>query len=253
MAFKNLTDISTDAPHNYPLSKQEAKDKAEENAEKIAKLLYVLYAQKKYGLLVILQGMDGSGKDGVTQEVFGSTFAGVTRVVPFKKPTEEEFSHDFLWRVHKQTPHKGEVVIFNRSHYEDILVQRVHKWIDESKVAKRMDAINSFEELLQFDNNTIVLKFFLHISKERQLEKLQERIDDPEKQWKHNDGDWAEHELWDEYSKCYEYAIKQSSIPWYVIPADQQWYRNLLVSEIVLEKLKSLDLELPKLTTEKFK
>jgi PPK2 family polyphosphate:nucleotide phosphotransferase len=253
MAFKNLSDISCDAPDNYSLSKEEAKAKTANNAQKIAKLLHVLYAQKKYALLVVLQGMDGSGKDGVTQDIFGATFPGITRVVPFKKPTEEELAHDFLWRVHKSTPAKGEVVIFNRSHYEDILIQRVHKWIDENKVAKRMEAINSFEEQLEFDNNTIILKFYLHLSKDRQLMKLQERIDDPEKQWKHNDGDWAEHELWDEYMKCYEYAIKQSKIPWYVIPADQQWYRDVLVSEIVLEKLQNLDLDYPKLDSEKFK
>lgn len=252
MSINSLNDISTSAPKNFYLDKEEAKKKVDKLAEKISEKLTILNAQKKYSILVIFQGMDGSGKDGVTKQVFGATHPSITSTIAFKKPSEEEFAHDFLWRIHQHAPEKGRLVIFNRSQYEDILIQRVHKWIDEKRVALRMAAINGFEELLVFDNNTIILKFFLHISKEKQLEKLEERIENLEKQWKHNDGDWDERELWDEYMKCYEYVLNESTIPWYIIPADQQWYRDLLIAEAVLEKLESLDLEFPPLKSERF-
>lgn len=252
MAVKNLNEISTKAPNDFYLDKDDAQKKVDKLAEKISEKLTILNAQKKYSILVIFQGMDGSGKDGVTKQVFGATHPAIITAVSYKKPSEEEFAHDFLWRIHKNTPEKGRLVIFNRSQYEDILIQRVHKWIDEKRVSKRMAAINAFEDLISFDNNTIVLKFFLHLSKEKQIEKLQERIDDPKKQWKHNDGDWNEHELWDEYMKCYEYVLNESTIPWYIIPADQQWYRDLLVAQAVSDKLDSLDLEYPPLESERF-
>jgi polyphosphate kinase 2 (PPK2 family) len=164
------------------------------------------------------------------------TIAGLD-LVSFKKPTEEEFAHDFLWRVHRWVPQKGMLTIFNRSHYEDILIQRVHGWIDMERVQKRMNAINAFEDLLQFDNNTKIFKFYMHISKEEQLVQLQERIDDPEKRWKHNDGDWKEREHWDQYMEAYEYAINNSTTPWHICPVDQRWYRNYFIAKTLADNL----------------
>ncbi len=240
-----LSLIKTEAPNT--LEKSHIIKRTEELAKIISDLQHILYAQQKHSLLVILQGMDASGKDGTTQEVFGKCTPGAVKVYGFKKPTEEEMSHDFLWRVHKHAPEKGYIQVFNRSHYEDILIQRVHGWIDMERVEKRMAAINAFEELLTFDNNTTVLKFYLHISEARQLEKLQERIDDPLKNWKHNDGDWKERPYWKQYMEAYEYAINQSSIPWQIIPADKKWYRNYLVAEAVAKALLDMKLELPSL------
>ena len=171
---------------------------------------------------------------------------GSLRIV-FKKPSDKEFAHDFLWRVHKQAPAKGEIKVFIRSHYEDVLIQRVHKWIDEDRVNARIDAINAWEKLLTVDNNTTVIKCYLHLSKERQLEKLQERKEEEDKFFKHNPGDWEEREHWDEYRRCYEDVINRSEIPWHIVPVDQRWYRNYVVASIVLETLESFDLGWPPL------
>ena len=160
--------------------------------------------------------MDASGKDGAASNVFKECHPSGINVYSFKKPTEEEFAHDFLWRVHKQAPAKGMIQIFNRSQYEDVLIQRVHKWIDEETVDRRIKAINAFEELLTFDNSTIIFKFYLHLSKEQQAIELRERIDEKEKHWKHNDNDWKEREHWEEYMRCYEDVINRSSIPWII-------------------------------------
>ena len=168
-------------------------------------------------------------------------------VYAFKKPTEIEFSHDFLWRVHKQAPSKGHIKIFNRSHYEDILIQRVHGWIDEERVEKRMNAINAFEELLTFDNRTTILKFYLHLSYEQQALELQERIDERKKNWKHNPGDWKEREHWDEYMRCYEDVLNRSKTPWHIIPVDERWYRDYLVSKTISETLEKLEMSWPEL------
>lgn len=172
-------------------------------AKEIGHLLNVMYAQKKHSLLVVFQGMDASGKDGSTKNVFGKARPTDLDAHSFRKPTEIEFAHDFLWRAHKIAPAKGTTSVFIRSHYEDILIQRVHQWIDEEQVTNRMNAINAFEKNLILDNGTTILKFFLHISPDRQKEKLQERIDLPEKNWKHNDGDWEERKYWDQYMKAY--------------------------------------------------
>lgn len=238
-----LSTLPTRAPNTA--SKNEYKKKTELLAKKIGTLQRTIYAEGKHAVLIILQGMDASGKDGATRHVFGECSIAGTQSYSFKKPTEEEFAHDFLWRVHKVAPQKGMFMIFNRSHYEDILIQRVHKWIDEDRVVHRMNAINSFENLLKFDNNTLVLKFFLNISKEKQKEKLQERIDLPKKNWKHNQADWDEAKLFDEYMKCYEDAINNSDIPWNIIPVDQRWYRDYLIAEIVHTELSKLSPELP--------
>jgi PPK2 family polyphosphate:nucleotide phosphotransferase len=238
-----LSEIPTRAPES--LSKKEAKNITKENCKRIGELQHVLYAEEKRSVLVILQGMDGSGKDGAVRKVFRYCSPTGIKVHGFKKPTEEEFEHDFLWRVHKQVPQKGMFQIFNRSHYEDILIQRVHKWIDEVTVEKRMAAINSFEELLKFDNNTHIFKFYMHLSQDQQKLELQERIDDPTKHWKHNPGDWEEAKLWDEYMKCYEYAINNSKVPWHIIPVDQRWYRDYTISNIMVKELESLNMQLP--------
>lgn len=240
-----LSEIST-VPDDS-LDKKQCEKIAKKNAKLIEKKCEALTAQKKHSLLVIFQGMDAAGKDGAVEKVFGQCSAIGLKQYSFKKPTEEEFAHDFLWRIHSKMPAKGEVVLFNRSHYEDILVQRVHNWIDEDKVHLRMNAINSFEEVVSLDNNTTILKFFLHISYEEQEKQLLERVNIPEKRYKHNDGDWVEREHWGEYMKAYEYAINKSKIPWHIIPVDMRWYRDYLISSIVLEKLHELDISFPKI------
>ncbi len=231
------------------LSKETILLETSELTEKIGDLQHALYARKKQSVLIILQGMDGSGKDGTTSAVFQHTTPGALHVYSFKKPTEEEKSHDFLWRIHKQTPAKGYIQIFNRSHYEDVLIHWVHSWINDKKRDLRMQAINVFEEMLVWDNDTIILKFFLHISKDRQKEKLLERVQNPKKQWKHADQDWEERKHWDKYMEAYDYVLKRSTIPWTIVPADQSWYRNYIVAQKVYEALSNLDLSLPPLQT----
>ncbi len=248
MTKVKLSDISSKAPKD--LNKKEIKKETIVMAKEIGELVYKMHAERKSSLLIVLQGMDSSGKDGATKNVFGYCSPSHIDAYSFKKPTEEEFAHDFLWRCHSKAPKKGEVMVFIRSHYEDILIQKVHNWINDEKREKRMNSINSFEELLEFDNKTTVLKFYLHLSKEKQEEKLQERIDIPRKQFKHNEGDWEERKLWDNYMECYEYAINNSTIPWHIIPVDSRWYRNYVIAKIVLEKLRALDPKLPLIKTE---
>lgn len=240
-----LHSIPTGAPEG--LHKKDLKKKTTELVARLGALQHLMYAQGKYSMLVILQGMDGSGKDGAVRNVFTDcTIAGLN-LVSFKKPTEEEFAHDFLWRVHKHTPSKGMLTIFNRSHYEDILIQRVHKWIDADRVKMRMKAINAFEQLLEADNETLVVKFYMHISKEEQLIQLQQRIDDPSKHWKHNDSDWEQRKYWDQYMEAYEYAINESEIPWHICPVDDRWYRDYFIASVLVDRLESLKMELPRL------
>ncbi|MBI5916279.1 MAG: polyphosphate kinase [Bacteroidetes bacterium] len=238
-----LAKISTTPPSGT--DKDGTKKRTEGYVVRIGELNEILRAQQKHSLLVVLQGMDGSGKDGAVKNVFKDCTPFNLSVYAFKKPTEMEFAHDFLWRVHEQVPAKGDIKIFNRSHYEDILIQRVHGWIDEERVRRRMAAINAFEELMVFDNRTTVLKFYLHISKDEQEKQLQERIDEPEKHWKHNDGDWEERKHWDEYMRCYEDAINQSKIPWTIVPVDDRWYRDYLIAKTVCEALEEMNLAYP--------
>ncbi|MBK8628243.1 MAG: polyphosphate kinase [Saprospiraceae bacterium] len=232
------------------LNKKKMEAKTIEMVIKIGELQHKMYAEGKQSLLVILQGMDASGKDGTVKTVFADCNPTGIDTYAFKKPTDEEFAHDFLWRVHQKSPRKGNIMIFNRSHYEDILIQRVHKWITEEHVAKRMKAINAYEELMEFDNNTKILKFYMHISPERQQEKLQERIDDPTKNWKHKAADWDENDHWDEYMRCYEYAINNSYIPWHIAPCDKRWYRNYYIAKVVLSTLEAMNPQLPLLVKE---
>jgi PPK2 family polyphosphate:nucleotide phosphotransferase len=247
----NLNEIATRAPKN--LDKDAIKEETLEICERIGALQNLLYAEGKRSVLVILQGMDASGKDGTTRGLFRNCSPAGVRVFAFKKPSEEEFAHDFLWRIHKQAPEKGQIGVFNRSQYEDILIQWVHGWIDDKKRTARMKAINSFENLLSNDANTLVVKLYLHISEERQEEKLMERVEDAAKHWKHNDADWEERKLWSKYREAYQYALDESEIEWYVVPCDQEWYRDYIAAKTLLKALESLNLKFPALESELFK
>ncbi len=238
-----LSEISTRPPEGA--TKKEYQEKTKKICRRIAELQGKMNAECKHSLLVIFQGMDSSGKDGASRNVFCRCSPTGISAYSFKKPSDLEFAHDFLWRVHKQAPEKGQIKIFNRSQYEDILIQWVHGWINDEHAHKRMASINALEELLEYDNNTKVLKFYMHLSPERQKEKLQERIDDPEKNWKHNPNDWKESEHWDDYRRCYEYAINNSSIPWIVAPVDSRWYRDYFIASKVLEALEGMNIVLP--------
>jgi PPK2 family polyphosphate:nucleotide phosphotransferase len=219
----------------------------------LAELQELLYAENKHKILIVLQGMDTSGKDGVIRHVFNGVNPQGVRVAAFKVPSAEELSYDYLWRVHKQTPGKGEMVIFNRSHYEDVLVVRVHKLVPPQVWKKRYDQIKDFERILA-EEGTTILKFFLHIDKEEQKQRLQQRLDDPQKQWKFNPGDLKERELWDDYMAAYQDSLGKTSTawaPWYLIPANRKWYRNVLISEVLIRTLKGLKMKYPKPQWEK--
>ena len=206
-----------------------------------------LWAEAKRSLLVVLQGMDGSGKDGAIGHVFQGVNPQATRAVAFKEPTREELAHDFLWRVHRQTPAAGETAIFNRSHYEDVLVVRVHKLISEKTCRNRFRTIAEFERGLS-DAGTRIVKVFLHISKDEQLARLRARLDDPDKRWKFNTGDVAERKLWDDYMRAYEDALSETSTkhaPWHVVPANHKWYRNWAISRIIIDTLRDMDPKFP--------
>ena len=243
-----LNQIPTGPPPH--LDKDDIEDSTKKYYKRLTKLQHLLYAEEKRSLLVVFQGMDASGKDGATRSVFGNCNPSGLQVKAFKKPSEEEFAHDFLWRIHQHVPRKGMIQIFNRSHYEDVLIQRVHGWITEEHAKKRIQSINAFEELLEYDNQTIILKFYLHISQDKQKEELQERIDEPDKNWKHNPNDWKEAERWDDYMRCYEDVINKSAIKWHIIPVDKRWYRDYCIAKIVVETLEKLDMQLPPLELE---
>jgi PPK2 family polyphosphate:nucleotide phosphotransferase len=248
----DLSKISTVSPENA--DKDSLKKELKKLQDYIAAMQEKMYAEKKHSLLVVFQGMDSSGKDGTTNAVFRECSPIAINVKGYGKPTEEEFAHDFLWRVHQNAPKKGMIQIFVRSHYEEILVQRVHKWIPEEQVDKRIKAINAFEELLAFDNNTTIVKCYLHLSQAHQQEKLQERIDKPEKNWKHNSDDWAEAKLWDEYRAAYHDILNRcNAIPWHIIPADQRWYRNYYAAKLVAETLEKMNPQYPIISTEDLK
>jgi PPK2 family polyphosphate:nucleotide phosphotransferase len=223
-------------------------DRIKKHAEHLRTLQYSLFAEGKRSLLVCLQGLDAAGKDGTITHVLGAMDPQGTRVCGFKVPSLEEANHDFLWRIEKQVPAKGEVVIFNRSHYEDVLVVRVHKTVPEEIWSNRYSLINHFEKGLAA-NGTHILKFYLHISSEEQLNRFQERLDDPTRQWKISELDYEERKYWKEYTRAYEDALRETSTghsPWYIIPSNNKWFRNLAISQIVVEKLVSLNLKLPK-------
>jgi PPK2 family polyphosphate:nucleotide phosphotransferase len=248
----NLKEISTKAPKE--LNKQEVKDKTTGILKELNELQNVLYAQHKHCILVILQGMDASGKDGAIRHVFGTLNPMGVMVKSYKAPTAEELDHDFLWRIHSNAPAKGMIQIFNRSQYEDIIITRVHKWINDGVAKKRMKAINEFETLLQEHNNTHILKFYLHVSREEQQERLMERTNDPKKHWKYNEADFKEVAFWDDYMEMYEDCFENcNEIPWTIVPADQNWFKEYLIASTVCNLLKSLKLEFPSLKTNKDK
>lgn len=243
MAVK-LKNIGTRAPEGF--DKDNTKNKLQAILAELDELQNLLFAENKHSILVILQGMDASGKDGLVRDVFTSMNPTGIRVHSFKVPTEEELSHDFLWRVHKVVPAKGMIHIFNRSHYEDVLVTRVHNIINDDTARKRMDAINNFEQLLTEHNSTHILKFYLHVSQEEQHERLTERLKLPQKMWKYNSRDFDESARWDEYMKYYEEAFNTCSyVPWNIVPADQNWYKSYVVAETLLNTLKGLDMKYP--------
>ena len=222
------------------MTEEKALGRFAKQAEELGKLQELLSAAGTHALLVVLQGRDASGKDGAIKSVAGSMNPGGTRVAAFKVPTPEERAHDFLWRVHQQTPGKGEVVFFNRSHYEDILVVRVHNLAPEAVWQKRYDDINNFENLL-VDNNVIVVKFFLHVSKDEQEKRLLDREANPEKSWKLNPSDWTERKFWDDYTAAYDDVLERCSTPeapWHVVSADNKWFRNVAMAEVLIETLK---------------
>jgi PPK2 family polyphosphate:nucleotide phosphotransferase len=219
----------------------------QEHIARMDKLQYLLYADGDQSLLVVLQALDAAGKDGVIRHLFSGMNPQGTSVFGFKQPSKEEAAHDFLWRAHQRAPARGEVVIFNRSHYEDVLVVRVHKLAKKSIWSKRYNLINDFEKMLTC-NGTRILKFFLHISPEEQLARFKQRLDDPSRHWKISDADYSERELWSKYTEAYEDALELTSTPyapWYVIPSNHKWFRNLAISQIIADTMDEMGLKLP--------
>lgn len=244
-----LKDISTRAPKE--LDKKETKEKLQQILVELDELQNLLFAEGKHSVLVVIQGMDGSGKDGVIRNVFGQMNPQGVTVKSFKVPTPEEYAHDFLWRVHQHTPGKGMIQLFNRSHYEEILVTRVHKWCNDDLAKKKMKAINDFEELLQVHNSTHILKFYLHISPEEQHSRLAERMKEPSKMWKYNEKDFEEAKLWDIYMQMYEDCFEHCNVvPWTIVPSDQNWYKEYIIASALHQLLKGLDMQYPGLKKE---
>ena len=237
-----LTEISTRAPKE--LDKKSTRDETTALLKELDELQNVLYAESKHSVLVIFQGMDASGKDGAVKKVLGQLNPMGLMVTSFKAPTEEELKHDFLWRIHEHAPAKGMISVFNRSHYEDVLITRVHKWCDDATAEKRFAAINDFEELLALHNSTTIFKFYLHISREEQQERFKERLEDPVKHYKYNKKDFAEAEKWDDYMQVYEDVFENcNAIPWTIVPADQNWYKEYIVAKTIVKALKELDMK----------
>jgi PPK2 family polyphosphate:nucleotide phosphotransferase len=223
------------------------KDEIEGNLKRLRKAQYLLYADARKSLLVVLQGLDAAGKDGVIRQIFAGVNPQGTSVVSFKQPSPVELAHDFLWRVHAQTPAKGEITIFNRSHYEDVLVVRVRDLVPKAVWSKRYELINGFEKSLA-ESGTKILKFFLHISPEEQLERFRDRLEDPTRQWKISESDYTERERWQQYMEAYEDVLSVTSTkiaPWYIIPSDRKWFRNLAISQILADTLDGMDLKIP--------
>jgi len=243
-----LADISPSRKAKY--QKREALKKIEQLRLKMNDLQQRLFAERKRSLLIVLQALDAGGKDGVIKHVIGSMNPDGCHVANFKEPTQQELSHDFLWRIEAQTPAKGEIAIFNRSHYEDVLIVRVHNLVSKSVWSQRYDQINDFERRLNL-NGTHILKFFLHISKEEQLARFDQRLDDPAKRWKISESDYSEREYWDDYLRAYEDAFARCNTdgaPWFVIPADHKWFRDLAISEIIVSTMEEMNFQVPQPT-----
>ena len=228
-------------------SHEQAAAEIGKQVERIDRLQYLLYADARQSLLIVLQGLDAGGKDGVVRHLFTGMNPQGTIVSCFKEPSKVELAHDFLWRIHQRTPAKGEVAIFNRSHYEDVLVVRVHKLVPRKVWSERFELINDFERMLA-ENGTRILKFYLHIGPDEQLARFKQRLDDPARRWKISESDYSERELWPQYVEAYEDAIAQTSTkraPWFVIPANHKWFRDLAISTIVVDAMDDMGLELP--------
>lgn len=243
----NLSDWDPNDSSAFDGDKDQGNEEILKLNTKLENLQELLYAEGKHRVLIVLQGMDTSGKDGTIRHVFEGVNPQGVRVASFKVPSAEELSHDYLWRVHKQTPGKGEMVIFNRSHYEDLLVVRVHNLVSEAVWGKRFDQINAFEKMLA-DEGTLILKFFLHIDLKEQKDRLQARIDDPTKQWKFNSADLKERALWKEYTQAYEDILNKTSTkaaPWYIVPANKKWFRNWLIGSVLVGALRDLKMSYP--------
>jgi PPK2 family polyphosphate:nucleotide phosphotransferase len=233
-------------------SEEAAKEEMQAYERKLTRQQALLYAEHKHSILIVLQALDAGGKDGTIKHVFSVVNPQGVSVVGFKQPTPVELAHDFLWRVHPHAPGKGEIAIFNRSYYEDVLVTRVHKMIDKETWTERYKRIRDFEQLLA-ENGTTILKFFLHISKEEQLARFALRLEDPHRNWKISESDYSERALWDDYVEAFEDAIAATSVkhaPWYVIPANHKWFRNLAVSQIMADTMEDLGLAFPKPTVD---
>ncbi|MGC1585671.1 MAG: polyphosphate kinase 2 family protein [Rhodomicrobium sp.] len=229
------------------VSHEKAKGEIERNLERLRKAQYLLYADAGQSVLIVLQGLDAAGKDGVIQHLFSGLNPQGVKVAKFGPPTPEEAAHDFLWRVHAKAPARGEMAIFNRSHYEDVLVTRVHKLVPKAAWSKRYELINNFEKLLH-RAATRILKFYLHISPAEQLARFKQRLDDPTRHWKISEADYTEREFWPKYIEAYDDALSETSsdyAPWYIIPSNHKWFRNLAISQIVADTMDSMQLKLP--------
>jgi PPK2 family polyphosphate:nucleotide phosphotransferase len=239
-----LKDIPTTAPKEA--DKKSIKEQTAVLLQELDELQNRLFAESKHSVLVVIQGLDASGKDGVIRNVLATLNAQGVTVKSYKVPTDEELAHDFLWRIHAHTPAKGMIQVFNRSHYEDILVTRVHKWCDDETAKLRMRAINDFERLLQEQNRTHILKYYLHVSAEEQQQRLKQRLKDPAKMWKYNERDQKEAKLRDIYLEMYEDCFKNcNKPPWIIVPSDQNWYKEYVIAESLHRLLKGLDMQYP--------
>ena len=245
----NLQRLSPD--YNFSIDEEKAEYVLKQNLKKrMSELQYRLYAERKNGLLIVFQGIDTSGKDSTIRHVISAFNPQSCAVKAFKEPTTEDLSHDFLWRIHKRAPSRGEIVVFNRSHYEDIIQPRVHKTIHKSIWSQRYEHINAFERCLS-DNSIKIIKFFLHISKEEQRKRLEERMNDPSKQWKASESDITERKFWNNYTVAYQDIINRCSnlwAHWYIIPANKKWFRNLVVALIIVDTLERMKPKFPKPT-----
>jgi PPK2 family polyphosphate:nucleotide phosphotransferase len=241
--------VDRHADDTYGYTKEKAAQELQKHQVRLAQLQELLYAEKKHTLLIVLQALDAGGKDGTIRHVMSFVNPQSCQVTSFKAPTAEELGHDFLWRIHKAVPIKGFIGIFNRSHYEDVLVVRVHKLVPKPVWSRRYAYINGFERVLA-DSGVKILKFFLHISKDEQRKRFEQRLADPDKMWKANPGDFEERKLWDDYINAFEDALSKCSTevaPWYVIPANKKWFRNLAISQVIVEALEGLNMKYPKL------
>lgn len=244
----DITRYDSLGTQGLPESREEREKWLHENSHQLAKLQELFCADKRFGLLVILQGMDTSGKDGTVRHVFHDANPLGLKVHSFKSPTEEELSHDYLWRIHQAVPRRGEIAIFNRSHYEDVLITHVRGWIDDKELQLRLRQINDFERMLT-ENNILIIKMFLHISKDEQRYRLQKRLDNTHKHWKFNLSDLTDRKLWDKFQEQYQTVIRataQTNAPWYIVPADSKSSRNIIVMKILTAHLQQLNLQYPR-------